>query len=165
MNHYYSVYYNANSHVLNDSNEYFVHLKYIAVGIISLVLLYLIVKQIIEHFTDDDDPVLMQIKHEISLVEPKVKNTIFHKGQKSYTINKKHVYMCLRDENDHYYDKNTLIYVALHELAHVLCNDVGHTENFKNIFSELLHRASDMGIYDFKTPIVPKYCEYNDKPK
>ena len=39
---------------------------------------------------------------------------------------KQKVYLCLKDENNEYYNDNMLIYVALHELAHVLCDEIGH---------------------------------------
>jgi Zn-dependent peptidase ImmA (M78 family) len=85
------------------------------------------------------------------------------KGDKSYTINKENIFMCLKDENNKYYDDNMLIYVLLHELAHVLNHhDVGHTEMFHTIFDALLDKATEMKIYDPSIPLVRNYCLYND---
>ena len=54
----------------------------------------------------------------------------------SYTIDKgKVIYFCLRSkiiENIH--DMNTLMYVALHEFAHVCTKSFGHTVEFKENF-------------------------------
>lgn len=40
-----------------------------------------------------------------------------YKGDRSYTINKEKVYICLKDEKDEYYNQNMLMYVLLHEYA------------------------------------------------
>jgi hypothetical protein len=82
-------------------------------------------------------------------------------GPKSFTINKKQIYLCLKDKKageENYYDYNSLIFVTLHEIAHVLCNEVGHTEKFKRIFKELLEHASSLGLYDETKPFVKDYC-------
>jgi hypothetical protein len=86
----------------------------------------------------------------------------FHKGNKSYTINKQKVYLCLKNENDEYYNMNMLIYVTLHELAHVICDEIGHTEKFQRIFDELIIEATNEGIYNPSIPIIKNYCQYND---
>lgn len=136
------------------------HIK-IFLSVLSIILVVcLIIKQVKEHNTDDKDPVLLDLKKIIENIEPSVKNTIFHKGEKSYTINKKHIYMCLKDENGNYYDNNTLIYVALHELAHTFCDSVGHTPEFHQIFHDLLNRAEKAGIYDSTKNIVENYCNF-----
>jgi hypothetical protein len=52
------------------------------------------------------------------------------------------------------------MYVALHEISHVACPEVGHTELFKKIFHFITKIAINMGIYkkiDFaKNPV--EYC-------
>ena len=84
----------------------------------------------------------------------------FHKGNKSYTINKQKIYLCLRDKKtDDYYGDNMLIYVTLHEIAHVLCDEIGHTEKFQEIFDSLLERATQMKIYNPNIPIITDYCQ------
>ena len=59
----------------------------------------------------------------------------------SYTINKKHVYICMHDKHGEYYDRNMLIYVLIHELAHVICDEIGHTDKFNQINDEFTHRS------------------------
>ena len=83
-------------------------------------------------------------------------------GNKSYTINKEKVYICLKDENNNYYDENMLMYVILHELSHVICDEIGHTDKFHRIFDEILDRATQKGIYNPNVPIIRDYCQYND---
>ena len=82
-------------------------------------------------------------------------------GPKSFTINKKQIYLCLKDKKageENYYDYNSLIFVTLHEIAHVLCDELGHTEKFKHIFKELLDHAASLGLYDETKPFVKDYC-------
>lgn len=79
-------------------------------------------------------------------------------GDKSYTINKKKIYMCLKDANNEYYNLNMLTYVLLHEIAHTLSVSVNHTEEFKQIFGELLYEAIQQGVYNPNIPIVMDYC-------
>lgn len=82
-------------------------------------------------------------------------------GPKSFTINKKEIYLCLKDRKlgaENYYDYNSLIFVTLHEIAHVLCDELGHTKKFQMIFKELLEHASSLGLYDETKPFVKNYC-------
>ena len=65
-------------------------------------------------------------------------------------------------------DENTLTFVALHELAHVACVSVGHTDEYWEKFKHLLEHAVKIGIY---TPVDYKkepanYCgmELTDNP-
>jgi hypothetical protein len=83
------------------------------------------------------------------------------KGNKSYTINKEHIYMCLKDEENNYYDDNMLIYVLLHEISHSICDEIGHTKKFHRIFDALLDKATEMKVYDPNLPLVRNYCNYN----
>ena len=84
-----------------------------------------------------------------------------YESNKSYTINKKIIYICIKNENNQYYNFNMLMYVAIHELAHVLCDEVGHTEKFYSIFNKLLDKAEDLNMYDSSVPIISDYCGHN----
>ena len=53
-----------------------------------------------------------------------------------------------------------LLYVLLHELSHVLCDEVGHTEKFHEIFDQILAEANKQGIYDNSYSIIQDYCQY-----
>ena len=81
-------------------------------------------------------------------------------GEKSYTLNKEDIFLCLKDENDKYYEDNMLIYVLLHEVAHSICPEIGHTDLFKEIFDALLDKATEMKIYDKNIPVIKNYCLY-----
>ena len=109
-----------------------------------------------------EDPMLWKLKEMLTPLHPEVKNLKLYKGDKSYTINKEKIYLCLKDENDQYYPTNHLMYVMIHELAHYFNKeDVGHTTNFHKIFEELLEKASILGIYNASIPPIENYCMYN----
>jgi hypothetical protein len=81
----------------------------------------------------------------------------------SYTINKgSKIYMCIRerDDNNRLEDENTLFFVALHELAHVMTISIGHTAEFWGNFRFLLRHAIEGGYYSYHPyhDIPKKYC-------
>ena len=65
-------------------------------------------------------------------------------------------------------DLNTLTFVALHELSHIMTESVGHKQDFWQNFKFLLENAKSAGIYDpvdyKKNP--KEYCgmKINDNP-
>jgi len=110
-------------------------------------------------FSQDSD----HIGHMSSLNERDLLSEIrIYRGRKSYTINKQKVFLCLKDENGDYYNTNTLLFVLLHEISHVICPEIGHTELFHDIFSEILEKAYELGIYNPSIPVRKDYCEYGD---
>ena len=65
-------------------------------------------------------------------------------------------------------DENTLTFVAIHELGHVMTESIGHKKEFWENFKFLLKNAVDMGIYtpvDYKKSPQP-YCgmDITDNP-
>ena len=65
-------------------------------------------------------------------------------------------------------DENTLTFVALHELAHIMSKTIGHNTEFWNNFKFLLEHSVKIGIYkpvDYKNKNV-SYCsmELTDNP-
>jgi hypothetical protein len=65
-----------------------------------------------------------------------------NKGEKmAFCLNKK------KGDNDNLIDQNTLTFVAIHELAHIMSATVGHNDEFWNNFKYLLDNAVEMGIY------------------
>lgn len=83
-------------------------------------------------------------------------------GKKSYTLNKEDIYLCLKDENNEYYNDNMLIYVLLHEISHSICDEIGHTEKFHKIFKALTAKAVQLNIYNENIPLIKNYCLHNN---
>ena len=81
----------------------------------------------------------------------------------SYSVNKgEKLVFCLRsrDGTDTFVDENVLMYVATHELAHLMTKEIGHPESFWNNFKKLLQHAIDAKVYkkvDFSKKQV-NYC-------
>lgn len=68
-----------------------------------------------------------------------------NKGQKiAFCLNKK------KQDNDNLIDENTLMFVALHEMAHVASKSIGHNTEFWDNFSFLIGEAEEIQMY---TPI------------
>jgi predicted metal-dependent hydrolase len=75
-----------------------------------------------------------------------------NKGEKlAFCLNKKN------SNNENLIDPNTLTFVAFHELAHIMTESVGHTDEFWRNFKFILEHAVELKLY---TPI-----DYKKNPK
>ena len=134
----------------------------LVVFVFSIFFAYFILNRIREKYIEDD-PMLIKLRAALKDTFPDINNVILLRGEKSYTINKKKIHLCLKDEKGDYYHQNMLVFVLLHEFAHVRCDEIGHTDKFHHIFKGLLDTASHHGIYNPNQPIIKDYCTYNDK--
>ena len=81
----------------------------------------------------------------------------------SYSVNKgEKVVLCIRtrDNKEKIIDENTIMFVALHELAHIMTKSVGHTDEFWKNFKFLLKKSIKYNLYrriDYRKHNVP-YC-------
>jgi len=77
----------------------------------------------------------------------------------SYSLNKgEKIYFCLRDKNDttKLMNINVIMFVAFHEMAHVMSMSTGHTSEFWSNFKFILKNAIKSGVYS--------YIDFNSKP-
>jgi hypothetical protein len=68
----------------------------------------------------------------------------------SYTINKgQEVHLCIRQKNEDktFHSHNLLMFVMLHELAHIMSTSVGHNQEFMKNFKFILEEAREIGLY------------------
>jgi predicted metal-dependent hydrolase len=90
----------------------------------------------------------------------KLKEGIDDPNYTSYSINKgEQIVLCLRTNNK-LMDLNTMMFVVLHEMAHICTVSIGHTTEFWDNFKWILEEAINIGIYkkqDFKLNNV-EYC-------
>ena len=81
-------------------------------------------------------------------------------GYTSYSINKgEQIVLCLRN-GDKLVDINTMMFVVLHEFAHLASVSIGHTQEFWDNFRWILEESINIGIYvkqDFDKKSV-EYC-------
>lgn len=137
---------------------------------IAIAIVYYIARQPLSegYSNTTSDMIIQRIKANFAAINPAYGNIPVHEGSKSETINKSDIYLCLRDpKTGQYYDLNTISYVSIHELAHVLSKGYvsdsdghGHVDNpeFMATLTELLHRAVALGIYNPSIPQPPVYC-------
>lgn len=93
------------------------------------------IKQLQRNFNED--------RTVIYETDPKTKLT-------SYSVNKgEELSFCLTSKKTNkLHDINLLMYVALHELSHIACPEIGHGELFKTIFKNFVQIAVELNIYD-----------------
>jgi len=102
----------------------------------------------------------------------KIVETLPTSSYTAYSENKgEKVAFCLnvkKENNDNLIDEHTLIFVAIHELSHVMTKSIGHKKEFWNNFKFLLQEAKEAGIHEpanyKKQP--KEFCsmEINDNP-
>ena len=70
----------------------------------------------------------------------------------SYSVNKGEEFVfCLKcKKEDKLHTLNLLTYVAVHEMAHAGCPEIGHTPLFNKIFKFFLQQAQHIGIYIYE---------------
>ena len=80
----------------------------------------------------------------------------------AYSVNKgEELSICIREKDtEKFIDNNTIIFVAIHELSHIMTDELGHTKLFWDNMKYLLEKAGSLGIYnkiDYnKYPVM--YC-------
>lgn len=116
------------------------------------------VKQIIKNFRSDPNRFLE--------ATPDAQHT-------SYSVNKgESVHLCLRQRetgDESLVNENVMMFVAIHELAHICTESIGHGPDFWNNMGFLLKEAEGMNLYqytDFKAQPV-SYCgmKITDSPR
>jgi hypothetical protein len=69
----------------------------------------------------------------------------------SFSVNKgESVHFCLRqreNSDESLVDENVIMFVAIHEMGHIITPTVGHGPDFWNNFAWLLEQAETMGVY------------------
>jgi len=127
---------------------------YILLIIVALVCVYLVSLP-----EPEEKFMITSIKEHLAQVDPRFAELDIRESDSSYTEDKSVIFLCLKDENGQVYPMNTIMYVALHEIAHLLNKkDFGHTPAFHQVFDRLLCKASAKGVYDPSQPHTPFYC-------
>ena len=116
---------------------------------------------------EEEDTELIKNYQYIKMIRKRLPNSIIKESSAnseytSYSINKgEELVFCLRSKiNNKLHNINDIIYVAVHEIAHIGCPEIGHTPLFKNINKFLLERAVEKGLYKFENYRKTKkeYC-------
>lgn len=115
--------------------------------------------QIVDH-VNKKYPSEPKVKRLVKNFNPnKISESIKSTKHTSYSINKgEKIVFCIRSrKTDKIIEMNTLMFVAIHELAHVMTKSIGHTDEFWNNMKYLLKKAIKIGVY---SPI-----DYKQNPK
>ena len=112
------------------------------------------------NFSDRDN-----VKRLVQNFNPKrISETLPTSEYTAYSENKgEKIAFCLneyKNNNDNLIDLNTLTFVAIHEMGHIMSSTVGHNEEFWNNFKFLLDNAVKIKIYkpvDYKKQ-SQEYC-------
>ena len=134
-----------------DNNEYLVrnlHNKDDAANILAKLRLKLekICKIMKEKYPNDDSVTRMNERFNANNITESGKNNQYT----SYSVNKgEKIVFCIRqkDEDETLVDENTISFVAIHELAHIMTKSVGHTTEFWDNFKRLLKEAIEHKLY------------------
>ncbi len=115
-----------------------------------------------------DEEYIQRIRKQLVNVYPSIdKDLILMPSYSSYTRDKKVIYLCLRDPaTGHFYPESTILYVALHELAHLISKSYSvesHNQEFMDNFEMVRRRAVGMGYLpaDFSVS-SHSYCKIHD---
>ena len=75
-----------------------------------------------------------------------------NRSLQAYSLNKgEEICLCLREPENELIiidDMNTLMFVLVHELGHLMTDDIGHTNKFWNNMAYLLKKASEINLYN-----------------
>lgn len=102
-----------------------------------------LVAQYLEEFPDDKDARTLADKFDGAQTSEGDPNTAYT----SYTVQKAKIVLCLRQKGGAFVTKNVIMYVAIHELAHIMTPSMGHTSEFWMNNRKLLACAEQMGLY------------------
>lgn len=145
-----------------DNEEYTVQIKQDSVEAADLIAkirekLLILSEHLEKSFGESDKRVALLKKN---FRPDKLKEGVSTPGYTSYSVNKgEQIVLCLRN-NDKLVDINTMLFVVLHEFAHLATESIGHTEEFWDNFRWILEESINIGIYvkqDFKVNSV-EYC-------
>ena len=136
---------------------------YNVIGMTFLVLVLIFIMFMV--YNKENDVEMYSIEVQLLAVRNKLidTKTPLYEGSTTYTMNKNSIYMCMKDKNDEYFDIETLTYVYIHELAHVITNSYSgtvkspHDQKFIDNFDMLLNKADQLGIH-YKIA-DSSYCE------
>jgi len=98
------------------------------------------------------DPLLDKIYKDLKLIYPDLdqKKIKMYGANDTLTEDKKIMYLCIRKKNGEYYDYPSILYIAIHELAHVLNDEYDthseHGDKFNNLNKVLLQKAYELNL-------------------
>lgn len=140
----------------NTGTKYLVsndNLKHQAANLLSSIVenMFKLKNYLYKHINEFSDftPYINQLNNNLMENKTTIYETDPNSDLTSYSVNKgEELAFCLKSKKTGLlHDLNLLMYVALHEMAHIACPETGHGELFKKIFKFLTDKAIDLNIY------------------
>jgi hypothetical protein len=109
-------------------------------------------EKIVEHFKDPNFKQDEPYQRLITRFNPdSLEENDISAQSTSYSENKgEKIVVCMRDKTTPPYpliEENTVMFVLIHEMAHLMTASIGHTPEFWTNFRKLLHDGIECGIY------------------
>jgi len=103
-------------------------------------------------YAQETDPRDVRVKRLVDKFNAnKIVETLPTSEYTAYSENKgRKIAFCLnkeKEDNNHLIDENTLMFVAIHEMAHIMTLSIGHTTEFWENFKFLLEKADQCNVY------------------
>jgi hypothetical protein len=105
-------------------------------------------QKLVDHLAEQyrDNPDVERLKKKFN--KESISEGGMENGYTSYSVNKgEKIVMCIRQVDGSFVDANVIVYVAVHELAHIMTIEVGHTPAFWSNFRFILREAISLGLY------------------
>jgi predicted metal-dependent hydrolase len=118
--------------------------------------IYILIEHVKTNFPNDERIHILTKKYNPDNISESMKSSIYT----SYSVNKgEKIVICIKekDANETLIDMNTIMFVVIHEVAHIITKSVGHTKEFWDNMKFLLQHAIKLGIYSKE--------EYKSNPK
>ena len=118
-----------------------------------------VIDYLVKKYPDQDNVARLKTKFHAENIEESEAGSKYT----SYSVNKgEKIVFCIRskEKEARLEDENLLVFVALHELGHIMTISTGHTDEFWDNFRFLLKESIKIGVYkrqDFKKN-PQKYC-------
>ncbi len=112
-----------------------------------------------------DDEMLSALRLAAKIIRPDLdEKIVITIGSKSETFDKKDIRICIRNEDSKMYPFKVLMYVLLHEMAHVITStmsgygDIPHDDRFSDSLDLLVSQAERRGFCVRREDVPSNYC-------
>ena len=121
--------------------------------------IYILIEHLKTNYANDERIHLLQKKYNPDSISESMKSSLYT----SYSVNKgEKLVICIKEKNtqETFIDMNTVMFVVIHEIAHIITISIGHTKEFWSNMKFLLENAISLGIYTHKNykKNPKKYC-------
>lgn len=118
----------------------------------------ILIKKLKEKYPDDS-----RVQRLVNRYKPSILSELpGGSNNTSYSVNKgDKLVVCMRSKKDNsFHDDNTIFFVVLHELAHIMTTSIGHKPEFWDNFRFLLKNAIEFNLYNYQdfNSEPQKYC-------